>query len=450
MAWTEDQVRAAWVEIATSYDGCSASAHTERFCNLVAPNGPTDTRKFFAQRVPGNTNSSCGVTSVGFLRELCRRFGLRVAALEAPLPRDWVTPVVALAKRYGCHFVPSAGKFPTVGCAYYIAIKQGEETLQHWRNVVGGTPGSGPFDTIDGGGHDAAGFQSIGKARPQLRGAVDILTVPNKPVIFWIDCVKLVMSMLAEVGSAGLPGAAVTITEQVANAVASTVAKVKAASAASSPTTTASGYIEGIDVSHYQASARFDEVAKAGIKFVLVKLGEGSHLIPPYADRSASALCARVRASGLMLGGYHYLRGRHGSPQDAKTQAEDFFEAWQRERCEIAELDIESKNNEASMGHEMRDASTQFLDRWDQLSGRKRILIYTSQSEGDACLLHEIPGMSDRPLSVANYTKAPKPLLPKAWKDWVLWQYTGSGRVPGIDGDCDCYRLRGSLADLRA
>ena len=51
---------------------------------------------------------------------------------------------------------------------------------------------------------------------------------------------------------------------------------------------------------------------------------------------------------------------------------------------------------------------------------------------------------------MANYTKAPKPLLPKAWKGWVLWQYAGSGRVPGIDGDCDRYRLRGSLADLRA
>ena len=92
---SEDQVRAAWVEIATSYDGCSASAHAQRFCGLVAPHGPEATRKFFAQRVPGNTNSSCGVVSVGLLRELCRRFGLRVAELEAPLPLDWVTPVVA-------------------------------------------------------------------------------------------------------------------------------------------------------------------------------------------------------------------------------------------------------------------------------------------------------------------------------------------------------------------
>lgn len=205
--------------------------------------------------------------------------------------------------------------------------------------------------------------------------------------------------------------------------------------------------LEGIDVSHYQASARFEEVAKAGVGFVFVKLGQGSHLIPPYEDKSAAKLCAGVRDAGLLLGGYHYEMAR---PEDARVQAEDFFEAWERNRCSLAELDVEWKNNEKASATQFRDATATLLERWDQLSGKATVFLYGSQSELDAALMHQIPGIGARPLSAAHYTTGARPLIPKAWKDYVLWQYTGSGRVPGIDGDCDRYRFRGTLEELRA
>lgn len=219
------------------------------------------------------------------------------------------------------------------------------------------------------------------------------------------------------------------------------------APAPSPPRAPSAAVLEGIDVSHYQASARFAEVAKAGVRFVFVKLGQGSHLIPPYEDRSAAKLCAGVRDAGLLLGGYHYEMAR---PEDAKIQAEDFFEAWERNRCSLAELDVEWKNNEKASAAQFRDATATLLERWDQLSGKATVFLYGSQSELDAALIHQIPGIGARPLSAAHYTAGPKPLLAKAWKDYVLWQYTGSGRVPGIDGDCDRYRFRGSLEELQA
>jgi len=51
------------------------------------------------------------------------------------------------------------------------------------------------------------------------------------------------------------------------------------------------------------------------------------------------------------------------------------------------------------------------------------------------------------PFHVAAYPFDPnsttyRPDVPYPWTDWTLWQYSSSGRVPGIVGDCDLNRER--------
>jgi hypothetical protein len=47
-------------------------------------------------------------------------------------------------------------------------------------------------------------------------------------------------------------------------------------------------------------------------------------------------------------------------------------------------------------------------------------------------------------LWIAQYTSG-SPTWPKGtWPSYTLWQYTDKGRVPGIEGNCDCNQFNGS------
>ena len=54
------------------------------------------------------------------------------------------------------------------------------------------------------------------------------------------------------------------------------------------------------------------------------------------------------------------------------------------------------------------------------------------------------------PLWLAAYVKDPVPFIPKAWtkETFALWQYTESGRSPGVDGPVDVNRVRGGVDTL--
>lgn len=42
------------------------------------------------------------------------------------------------------------------------------------------------------------------------------------------------------------------------------------------------------------------------------------------------------------------------------------------------------------------------------------------------------------PLWVANYTSAPKPLLPRDWQEWAFWQHSADGNYQGRSYGFDC------------
>jgi hypothetical protein len=69
--------------------------------------------------------------------------------------------------------------------------------------------------------------------------------------------------------------------------------------------------------------------------------------------------------------------------------------------------------NEKASPEQFRDATATLLERWDELSGRATVFVYGSQSELDRALIHTIPGIAARPLSVANSSpSSPAPTPP--------------------------------------
>jgi lysozyme len=53
------------------------------------------------------------------------------------------------------------------------------------------------------------------------------------------------------------------------------------------------------------------------------------------------------------------------------------------------------------------------------------------------------------PLWIADYGVA-APTLPNGWSTWLLWQYSESGAVQGIDSPVDLDLVNGPIANLAA
>ena len=50
---------------------------------------------------------------------------------------------------------------------------------------------------------------------------------------------------------------------------------------------------------------------------------------------------------------------------------------------------------------------------------------------------------SGHPFWVAEYNNDDAPTLPNGMTQWVLWQYSSSGTIPGIAGRVDLDKLNG-------
>lgn len=197
-------------------------------------------------------------------------------------------------------------------------------------------------------------------------------------------------------------------------------------------------YTLGVDVSDFQGRVDWRKVARAGYRFCFLKATEGVG----YAASSFAVNRRDSKNAGLVFGAYHFFR----SGQDPVAQAEHF--------CAVIGdlgdtmlppcLDVEEFRRDPQTMGKMVRAWLQFVR---QRYGRLPI-VYCSPGTFD-------PGVSGDdfggfPLWVANYTRAPQPVVPTDWDHWDFWQYSSTGRVPGIVGNVDLDRFPGTPADLTA
>jgi lysozyme len=79
-----------------------------------------------------------------------------------------------------------------------------------------------------------------------------------------------------------------------------------------------------------------------------------------------------------------------------------------------------------------------------------RAVIYTAKWAVDAYLRKAPARALDeivvRPLWLADYDGYPDDEV-APWSEWTIWQYTGSGKVPGVRGKCDRNWLAGGGLD---
>jgi lysozyme len=205
------------------------------------------------------------------------------------------------------------------------------------------------------------------------------------------------------------------------------------------PTYQAKSMIKGIDVGDYQGHPSWQHVAASGRQFVIIKATEGIG----FTVETFAANWAKIKAAGLVRGAYHYAHPNVNSPE---AEANHFLEVIQAEGLQAGDLlalDLEMKGT----GTSLIAWTLSWLEQVTAAVGFRPFLY------SDLAFLAE-QGLTNNPsiarygLWLGEYTSV-LPAPPLRWPFIAIWQYSCTGRVPGINGVCTEDLFNGSLDELR-
>ena len=197
--------------------------------------------------------------------------------------------------------------------------------------------------------------------------------------------------------------------------------------------------VEGIDVSSWQGTINWGAVAGSGIRFAIVRIGDGyGH------DSQFAANWEGARANGLIRGAYQYFE----PGDDPVAQANIVVAAVGRlgPGDLPVTIDVEAPSPGVSPATYAARIHA-WADRVTAGTGRAPI-IYTGRYYWDPYVASS--DFVGNPLWHAQYTSAACPNIDDRWSDWAFWQYTSSGSIPGIGGNVDRNRFNGTYAELQA
>lgn len=179
----------------------------------------------------------------------------------------------------------------------------------------------------------------------------------------------------------------------------------------------------GIDVSHYQGDINWDAVKAAGVKWVCVKVSQGNG----GRDPTGAGNLAAARAVGFDPMAYHFA-----VPDKRKDDAKLEARAAVLLACG-SPLVLDLEQTGGLDGVELGDWTGEFLAEVERLTGRVPWL-YTTGDYLKNRIRDE--DLSRYPLWISRLWKSRTD--PGVVKDWAAWQFTWTGRVPGIAGKVDC------------
>jgi lysozyme len=194
--------------------------------------------------------------------------------------------------------------------------------------------------------------------------------------------------------------------------------------------------VAGIDVSYYQGAIAWPRVRRAGVRFAFVRAYDGLFTF----DASFVANWKGAGTAGVLRGAYQYFRPAASAIEQADALVRVLRTYGAGELPPV--LDVETLDGLALA--DVAAAAKVWVDRVRTQLGIEPI-VYTSFSMWQARPAAEL---GTQPLWLAHYTTE-CPSIPRPWLRWVFWQYTDSGRVPGISTPVDLDVFDGSLDDLR-
>ena len=152
---------------------------------------------------------------------------------------------------------------------------------------------------------------------------------------------------------------------------------------------------EGIDVSQWQGSIDFKQVAAAGIRIVYIRSSMGSGYVDPYFEQNYQ----RAKAAGLKVGFYHYVTARTAA--QARYQAQ-FFVNTVREKHFDCRLAMDFEDLIRLSAEEANQIGLAFISAVEEFSGKEAV-VYSDIS--NAASVFGGP-LTQYPLWIAQYGDA--------------------------------------------
>lgn len=184
--------------------------------------------------------------------------------------------------------------------------------------------------------------------------------------------------------------------------------------------------LRGVDLSRHNGTVDFDMLADS-IDFVYLKATEGrAHRDPRFARNYVKAVNA-----GLRVGAYHFFR----FDVDGESQAENLLWVIRRLPLDLPPaIDVEAAG-QSSGKHPDKVVRQRIVDmvRVLRAAGHDSIVIYTNKNGLAHYLDHE--ELRKCGLWISSFTDPP--VSPLAGVEWDVWQFSHTGRLPGVDGDVD-------------
>jgi lysozyme len=194
--------------------------------------------------------------------------------------------------------------------------------------------------------------------------------------------------------------------------------------------------VQGIDISRWQGEIDWTAVKGAGTRFVYMKSTEGGDHIDPAFLRNWE----NARRAGVPRGAYHFVYWCRPAHEQA---------VWFRQHIPSDPdalppvLDVEwnghsktcPKKIDASLA---REKIQLMLTELEQLTGKKPV-IYTDITFHKDVLEGQF---NDYPYWIRSTAALPETRYEN--RPWAFWQFTTTGRIPGIKGDVDRNAFFGS------
>ena len=200
--------------------------------------------------------------------------------------------------------------------------------------------------------------------------------------------------------------------------------------------------VHGVDVSRWQYDIDWKQLRTRGANFAFIKATEGGdHLDPMFRKNWAAA-----KAAGVPRGAYHFFYWC----RVAEEQADWFIRNVPKEKGSLPPvIDVEWNNHSKNCPRRPSRAVVLakmkvFMEKVERHYGQKPI-IYTAPDFYEDNLQGQFKGY---PFWLRSVAAHPKKVYPN--RDWIFWQYSGTGLSKGHGTEIDLNVFNGSVKGWHA
>lgn len=185
--------------------------------------------------------------------------------------------------------------------------------------------------------------------------------------------------------------------------------------------------VKVIDVSEYQGDIDWEKVADQGIKMAMIRSSYGWENYPDQLDANFKKNIEGAQAAGLKVGIYHYSYAT--TPNEAKKEADYCLKAIKDYNIDLPiAYDIEEDNHYDLTKDQITDIAVAFCEE--------------VESQGYLPMLYSKLDMLQTKFDYSRISKYDLWVAQYASKcdftgSYLMWQYTESGLIDGIEGPVD-------------